>query len=231
VRSTVPDADAWNEEYLCRPSSGQTSLLSYPLIQGCEVQNLQLARDLAALPQGGVLSAGFDVGRRRDLSAPGVLEKVGDVFWTRTVRTPEATTFTAQEEPPALLMRNRAVRRLRVDSIGIGAMLAGRLVQRFGHRVEAVHADRFWALALVPRRRRFEAARAPAPGAETVRVVVRASALPVDRGSKPFQTDVSAGLEQGFGPAGEMLASANYRRGGGVFGGFCQQHRSSLCRT
>jgi phage FluMu gp28-like protein len=138
VRSTVPDADAWNEEYMCQPSSEQTSLLSYPLIQGCEVQNLQLARDLAALPQGGILSAGFDVGRKRDLSALWVLEKVGDVFWTRMVRTLEATTFTAQEELLALLMRNRAVRRLCVDATGIGAMLAERLVQRFGYRVEAV---------------------------------------------------------------------------------------------
>ena len=36
-------------------------------------------------------------------------------------------------------MQNRAVRRLCIDSTGIGAMLAERLATRFGHRVEPVH--------------------------------------------------------------------------------------------
>src|SRR5207253_2477356 len=37
LRATCPDEDAWNEEYLCRPSSEQRALLSYALIQSCEV--------------------------------------------------------------------------------------------------------------------------------------------------------------------------------------------------
>ena len=38
-----------------------------------------------------------------------------------------------------LLLSDRSVRRLCVDSTGIGAMLAERLRQRWGHRVEPVH--------------------------------------------------------------------------------------------
>ena len=85
------------------------------------------------------LYAGFDVGRKRDRSVLWVLEQVGDVFWTRVVRVLEGATFTAQEDLLNLLMRSRAVRRLCIDSTGIGAMLAERLAGKWGSRVEAVH--------------------------------------------------------------------------------------------
>ena len=55
------------------------------------------------------------------------------------MRVLENVTYTAQEELLASFLQNRAVRRLCIDSTGIGAMLAERLVHRFGHRVEAVH--------------------------------------------------------------------------------------------
>ena len=61
------------------------------------------------------------------------------MLWTRTVRVLENVNFTAQEQLLASVMQDRSVRRLGIDSTGIGAMLAERLVQRFGHRVEAVH--------------------------------------------------------------------------------------------
>jgi phage FluMu gp28-like protein len=48
-------------------------------------------------------------------------------------------TFSAQEDLLHLLLSDRSVRRLCVDATGIGAMLAERLRQRWGHRVEPVH--------------------------------------------------------------------------------------------
>src|SRR3954468_10858755 len=42
IRASCPDEDAWNEEYLCQPSSEQSSLLGYELIAGCEAANLKL---------------------------------------------------------------------------------------------------------------------------------------------------------------------------------------------
>ena len=151
IRASCPDEDAWNEEYLCRPSSEQRSLLSYALIQSCEIADCGFRiADLDAAaeapfsirtPQSEIrnLHAGFDVGRKHDRSVLWVVEKVGDVLWTRQVRVLEDVNFTAQEQLLAALMQRRAVRRLCIDSTGIGAMLAERLVQRFGHRVEAVH--------------------------------------------------------------------------------------------
>jgi phage FluMu gp28-like protein len=143
VRASCPDEDAWNEEYLCRPSSEQRALLSYSLIQACEFDPHTSGGFLSSLnPEPATpnpLHAGFDVGRKHDRSVLWVVEKVGDVLWTRAVRVLDNVNFTAQEELLAKFMQGRAVRRLCIDSTGIGAMLAERLVQRFGHRVEAVH--------------------------------------------------------------------------------------------
>ena len=155
IRASCPDEDAWNEEYLCRPSSGQSSLLSYPLIQACETEEegsgggggegapsatSSLNPEPRTLnPHPNPLYCGFDVGRKHDRSVLWVLEKIGDVYWTRGVRVLADVNFTAQEQLLCAVMADRAVRRLCIDSTGIGAMLAERLAHRFGHRVEAVH--------------------------------------------------------------------------------------------
>ena len=140
IRSTVPDEDVWNEEYMCQPSSEQSSLLSYELIRGCESGGLRLAPTVEALGAraGGLLYAGYDVGRKHDRSVLWVNERVGDVSWSLLMLVIASETYTAQEQRLNLLMRNPAVRRICVDATGIGAMLAERLVQRWGHRAEAV---------------------------------------------------------------------------------------------
>ena len=152
VRASCPDEDAWNEEYLCRPSSENTALLSYALIQGCEAVEggewsvesegtgaSALPSTLHTPPSTSNFYAGFDVGRKHDRSVLWLVERVGDVLWTRGLRVLHDVNFTAQEQLLIALMQRGAVRRLCVDSTGIGAMLAERLVQRFGHRVEAIH--------------------------------------------------------------------------------------------
>ena len=166
IRASCPDEDAWNEEYLCRPSTEQRALLTYPMIQACEVPERggegEDRGGVMGWLSGGVKAAdpdsttqphhhpttslpttslycGFDVGRKHDRSVLWVLERVGDVYHTRGLRVLEDVPFTAQEELLVTLMTSRAVKRLCVDSTGIGAMLAERLVHRFGHRVEGVH--------------------------------------------------------------------------------------------
>lgn len=140
MRATCPDEDTWNEEYLCQPSTDEASLLSYPLIRKCEEPNLPVNAELAhELDSSKVYYAGFDVGRKRDLSVLWVLEKYGDVFWTRKIRVMDRMDFTAQEQVLDELMRHRGVKRLCIDATGIGAMLAERLEQRWSkYRAEGV---------------------------------------------------------------------------------------------
>ncbi len=140
LRSTCPDEDTWNEEYMCVPSTDASSLLSYDLIQGCEVANLELFDVTSRFAVGSRFYAGFDVGRKRDLSVLWVIEKLGDVFWTRVLRTFNNVNFSAQEGAINSLLGSSAIKRLCIDSTGIGMQLAERLQQRWGtHRVEAVH--------------------------------------------------------------------------------------------
>lgn len=139
LRATCPDEDTWNEEYLCTPSSDHASLLTYDLIQSCEAANLKLL-EIDQLNPLKSYYAGFDVGRKKDLSVLWVLERVGDVFWTRVLKPLKQVNFTAQEDLLWALMSNRAVKRICVDSTGIGMMLAERLGQKFGpYRAESVN--------------------------------------------------------------------------------------------
>lgn len=141
LRSTCPDEDTWNEEYMCVPSTDASSLLSYDLIQGCEVANLEKWDE--PLPErdwgsGRQLYGGFDVGRKRDLSYLWITEKVGDVFWTRYWRGFLNVPFSMQEGLLNLVVPR--LKRLCIDCTGIGMQMAERLQQRFGkYKVEAVH--------------------------------------------------------------------------------------------
>lgn len=156
LHASCPDEDTWREEYLCQPGSERTALLSYDAIGACETQEntrmedgeWRMAETHASASPSSILHppssssslyAGFDVGRKRDRSVLWVLERVGDVFHTRSVRVMENVPFSQQEDVLHLLLRDGRVKRLCVDATGIGAMLAERLRQRWNHRVEGVH--------------------------------------------------------------------------------------------
>lgn len=139
LRATCPDQQTWDQEYLCIRRADNNSLLTYDLIQGCEEQNLQLAGEIADLPRGGkTLYAGYDVGRKKDLSVLWVIEKVGDVYWTRMVRTLSQVNFAAQEDLLNILLGNPSVKRLCLDASGMGMDLAERLKRKWGYRFEGV---------------------------------------------------------------------------------------------
>ncbi|HEX8916777.1 MAG TPA: hypothetical protein VF796_30785 [Humisphaera sp.] len=178
IRASCPDETSFREEYLCEPAADGAALLSYALVAGCEVANLRLTdveeftgpADPAAGQTGSPLYAGFDVGRRKDRSVLWVVERLGDVLWTRCLRVMGDTPFAAQEGLLERLLASRRVRRLCVDSTGIGQMLAERLRHRHGHRVEPVHftADVKAELAM-PLVRLFEARQVRVPADPAVR--------------------------------------------------------------
>lgn len=135
LRASCPDEDAWREEYLCEPSSEQSALLSYDLICACEASDPAKADLRTPNP----VFAGFDVGRKRDRSVLWLVEQVGDVYHTREIRVFDNMPFSEQETHLHRALQNPSLRRLCIDSTGIGAMLAERLKQRWRYRIEAVH--------------------------------------------------------------------------------------------
>ena len=140
LRSTCPDQQTWDEEYLCIPSSEANSLLSYELIRAAERTNEQLpvVEDPRELKTNLPMYYGMDVGRQRDLTVIWGGCRVGDTIETRLVKSFSKTDYTTQEQYVDLLM-NTGARRICIDSTGIGDMLAERLMQRYGkYRVEPV---------------------------------------------------------------------------------------------
>lgn len=142
LRSTCPDDDTWAEEYMCVPSASGRKFLPSDLLRSCVEANLQPIRSLDGWQDrtfNGPLYAGYDVGRTQDLSVLWVLEKVGDVFWTRVLIELKATDYTTQFNVLRTCMENPAVKRLCIDKGLIGGMLAEMMEQRFGqYRVEGI---------------------------------------------------------------------------------------------
>lgn len=172
VRVGIADPDAWAQEFECRFVDEATAYITYEMIAACEADTA--TKELTPVSTVEVAIAtqnefylGVDIGRKRDLSVFWLLEKVGDVFWTRMVRELRGASFREQRDFLYSLMdgsflgviagdrlergnlsagiasappRNgRArIRRCSMDSSGIGAQLAEEAGERFGPRVEAV---------------------------------------------------------------------------------------------
>jgi phage FluMu gp28-like protein len=141
LRAGCVDEGEWREEYLCLPGSEQSSLLSYDLIAACERTGVDLpvAEDPREIKFNGPMYAGLDIGRQRDLTVFWVVGKVGDVYETRLVKRFARAEYRVQEEYLDLLLESQPnVRRLCIDSTGIGNMLAERACRRWAGRCEAV---------------------------------------------------------------------------------------------
>lgn len=95
--------------------------------------------DLDALGTTGPLTAGYDVGRRRNASELIVLEQVGSRFRERLHVTLPQTDFDLQEDMLlGLLARRPDLYRLCIDESGLGMQLAEKVVKRYPSRAEGI---------------------------------------------------------------------------------------------
>ncbi|HUT14041.1 MAG TPA: hypothetical protein VMY42_26370 [Thermoguttaceae bacterium] len=140
-RGMCLDEDMWNEEYMCVPSTGTSSLLPYELIELCERSLCDGAiGDLDTFAIGdGPLYVGMDIGRRRDLTVLWALEGVGDRLVTRGVKWMEQAPFHAQLDVLRNWLDRPRIRRACIDATGMGEMFAEEAQRLCGkYRVEAV---------------------------------------------------------------------------------------------
>lgn len=137
VRADCISRSDYDQEFDVIPGSDDASLLSYDLIQACEVDGLKLC-EIGDLPRAGLLYAGYDVGRSKDLSVLWVWELVGDIYWTRALKRFPKMKYTMQEDALNQLMSNPAVKRECIDKGLIGGMLAERQEDKWGYRAEGI---------------------------------------------------------------------------------------------
>ena len=141
------DEDSFQQEYELLFIDESTAYISYDLIVPCTKDEDELTcfydtHDfLHWLAKGnlrGQLWAGYDVGRRKDLSELFVLEEIERRMHVRLMHTIEKEKFQAQKDRLRLLLTQSPTRRLCMDENGIGMNLAEDLADEFRHRVEPV---------------------------------------------------------------------------------------------
>ena len=115
-REAAGDEETWQQEYMCNPIDEATAWLPWDLIVGCEHEDAGRPE----LYQGGPCYVGMDIGRRRDLTVIWVIEKMGDVLWTREVVGMKKKSFAEQDDELHRIMNTYQVKRLCMDQTGMG---------------------------------------------------------------------------------------------------------------
>lgn len=125
MRAAVDDDDIWAQEFMCEFVDNTSVLLPYELIGKCESNEIA---DDGKSP----LYVGMDVGRSRDLSVIVTAAKLGDVLAVVDVTVLSHMPFADQLQTLVGKCRDSRVRGVRIDSTGIGAMLAEEATKQLG---------------------------------------------------------------------------------------------------
>ena len=150
-RDSCGDEDTWQQEYMCNPVDEASAWLPWELIVACESADAgpvlgndaglaplaEVARSL--LGTSGDFYLGWDVARTHDGSVMWLIQRVGDVFWTRAVIILKRKTFAEQLAIFDQLMLLFGVRRACIDKTGLGMPIVEEAQRRWGeYRVEGV---------------------------------------------------------------------------------------------
>lgn len=142
IRAGCADEESFLQEYMCVPADDESAFLTYELITRIEYAPTERWEHTPAEmdnPEARYY-VGVDVGRDHDLTVIWVLEKLGEVAYTRHLVEMQAETFEAQEAALYAILEKPGVRRCCIDRTGIGRQFTERAQRRFGeYRVEGVN--------------------------------------------------------------------------------------------
>ena len=97
IRSGCADEESFLQEYMCIPGDDDTAFLEYDLIASCEYEKAEQWELSLGELKGRELYAGLDIGRKKDLTVLWILERLGDVLYTRAVVTLQNMSKPDQE--------------------------------------------------------------------------------------------------------------------------------------
>lgn len=134
-RRALNDEDAWAQEYMLEWLDEASAWLDYDLINSVEAEGAGDPR----LYNDGLCYSGEDIGLRRDLWVMWVVEKVGDVLWTREIRTLRRAQFIEHDRARDELFAKYRILRHCMDQTGMGEKPVEDAKRRHGDlRVEGV---------------------------------------------------------------------------------------------
>lgn len=134
-RKAMGDPDGWAQEFELQWLDEASAWLPFELLATCEDNQ---AGDPTAYA-GGVCYLGNDIARRNDLWVAWVLERVGDVLWTREVSVLRRATFAEQDAEIDRLMKHYRIVKLTADQTGMGERSVETYQSRYGRsKVEGI---------------------------------------------------------------------------------------------
>ena len=131
LREGLNDDELWRQEYECDWLDEASAWLAYDLIDRAEDP---LAGD-PALYDGGRTYIGNDLAIRKDLWVAWVLEMVGDVAWTREIRTIQGGSFKQRDDVLHELVERYRPSRIAMDQTGMGEKPVEDAKRRYGEYV------------------------------------------------------------------------------------------------
>lgn len=134
IKAGCADEESFQQEYMCRPADDDAAFLEYDLIAANEYPE---SFDWTAR-EGGQLFVGVDIGRKKDLTVVWVLEKLGDVLYTRHIECLQNMSKPDQEKViwPWVALGERSC----FDNTGLGIGWTDDAQKQFGkYKVEAVN--------------------------------------------------------------------------------------------
>lgn len=133
VKAGCADEESFQQEYMCNPADDDVAFLEYDLIASCEYpQHI----DWESI-EGRDLYLGVDIGRKRDLTVAWLLERLGDVLYTR--RVVRLRNMPKHEQEKVIWPLIEMCGRTDIDATGLGIGWADDAQRKYGEaRVEAV---------------------------------------------------------------------------------------------
>lgn len=135
LRTGAGDADLWAQEFELQWLDEASSWLDFDLITSCEDEN---AGDPSQY-QGGLCFVGVDIASRNDLFVIWVVEKIGDVLWTREIIEKKRISFAEQDMLLDDVFNRYKVAHCCIDQTGMGEKPVEDAIYRYGEsRVSGV---------------------------------------------------------------------------------------------
>jgi phage FluMu gp28-like protein len=135
MREALDDEETWAQEFENKWLDEAHAWLDFDLITSAEHEDAGQPE----LYQGGPVYIGNDIGRRKDLWVAWVLERVGDVLWTREISILRGAKFAEQDAELDRLEQKYRMLRLAMDQTGMGEKPVEDATTRYGQtRVQGV---------------------------------------------------------------------------------------------
>lgn len=131
TKASCADEESFLQEYMCVPGDDDAAFLEYDLIASCEYgkdEPWELALDESL--RGRDLYAGLDIGRKNDLTVLWVVERLGDVLYTRKVL--EMKNMSKPDQEDIIWPWLPYIRRACFDYTGLGIGWGDDAQKKFG---------------------------------------------------------------------------------------------------